>query len=278
MRRFSKWTLALLALAIAWLVAGRPDATPAPPAADVFRVATANVHYDNPKAAEATAALSRSAPHVLIVLEWTGRNLDHAPLIAAGYVRVLSEPRNGTHGLALFARRDLPAEASILPAPVPGPCALPIGTARVTWKGSALSLIAVHAPPPVPGCKGANAPSLRAVASWIERGRMRRDVGSARKDDPVIVAGDLNAFPFAEGVRALKGVGLVDTFAALRTRPGPTWAPFVRYVRLPALARIDYVLASSLLEPVAAWSLATPGSDHRTVVADLRRGSPVRQP
>jgi endonuclease/exonuclease/phosphatase (EEP) superfamily protein YafD len=271
MRRLFRWTPPLIALAIVWLVAARPDGVPSPPDADVLRIATANLHHDNPTVPDATALLLRLAPHALIALEWTGRNLDESRLSSAGYVRVLSEPREGTRGVALFTRREIPAEAQVVAAPLPEPCALPIGTARLKWKDGDLSLLALHSPPPVPACKGANTPTMRAVASWIEGGRMTRDVGRARKGDPVLVAGDLNALPFAPGVRALTSVGLVDAFAALRTRPGPTWAPFVRYVNLPAMARIDYVFVPPALTPTRAWSLTTPGSDHRAVVADVRR-------
>jgi endonuclease/exonuclease/phosphatase family metal-dependent hydrolase len=79
---------------------------------------------------------------------------------------------------------------------------------------------------------------------------------------PTVLLGDMNAGPDAPEMRALTAA-LVDVWAAVGDGPGHTFAapsPF---------ARIDHVLVSSRLAPVAAEVVDTLASDHLPVVADL---------
>ena len=79
---------------------------------------------------------------------------------------------------------------------------------------------------------------------------------------PTILLGDMNAGPDTPEMRTLTAV-LVDVWAAVGNGPGPTFE-----ARHP-FARIDYVLVSEELVPVAAEVVDTRASDHRPVVADL---------
>ena len=72
----------------------------------------------------------------------------------------------------------------------------------------------------------------------------------------------MNAGPDTPEMRTLTAV-LVDVWAAVGNGPGPTFE-----ARHP-FARIDYVLVSEELVPVAAEVVDTRASDHRPVVADL---------
>ena len=72
----------------------------------------------------------------------------------------------------------------------------------------------------------------------------------------------MNAGPDTSEMRTLTTV-LVDVWAAVGVGPGLTFE-----ARRP-FARIDYVLVSGGLVPVAAEVVDTRASDHRPVVADL---------
>ncbi len=79
---------------------------------------------------------------------------------------------------------------------------------------------------------------------------------------PTVLLGDMNAGPDTSEMRTLTTV-LVDVWAAVGVGPGLTFE-----ARRP-FARIDYVLVSGDLVPVAAEVVDTRASDHRPVVADL---------
>jgi len=79
---------------------------------------------------------------------------------------------------------------------------------------------------------------------------------------PTIVLGDMNAGPDTAEIRTLTAV-LVDAWAAAGDGPGYTFE-----ARRP-FARIDQVLVSPGVTPVAAEVVDTRASDHRPVVADL---------
>jgi endonuclease/exonuclease/phosphatase family metal-dependent hydrolase len=79
---------------------------------------------------------------------------------------------------------------------------------------------------------------------------------------PTVLLGDMNAGPDAPEMRTLTAV-LADVWATVGDGPGHTFA-----ARRP-FARIDHVLVSSGLTPVAAEVVDTRASDHLPVVADL---------
>jgi endonuclease/exonuclease/phosphatase family metal-dependent hydrolase len=101
-------------------------------------------------------------------------------------------------------------------------------------------------------------PSVR-VAQVAE---MLRYIG--RPDEPTILLGDLNATPAATELQPLFRV-LQDTW---RAGPGLTYP-----ADKPA-KRIDYVLASSHFEIIAATVGSAQASDHRPVLAELRLQRP----
>ena len=86
--------------------------------------------------------------------------------------------------------------------------------------------------------------------------------GDGERPAPTVLLGDMNAGPDAPEMRVLTAV-LTDAWAAVGDGPGHTFA-----ARRP-FARIDHVLVSSGLTPVAAEVADTRASDHRPVVAEL---------
>jgi endonuclease/exonuclease/phosphatase family metal-dependent hydrolase len=115
--------------------------------------------------------------------------------------------------------------------------------------------------------------TMRVVVTHLQNrsGRQRRRqaahivdllAGDGDRPAPTVLLGDMNAGPDSPEMRTLTAV-LADAWAAVGDGPGHTFA-----ARRP-LARIDHVLVSSALTPVAAEVIDTRASDHRPVVVDL---------
>lgn len=256
--------VAALALSAATVL---PDGVPAAKrGAEQLRLVTANVYHSNRAPEDVGVVLARIVPDVVMVLEWRGDNADLAPLRRIGLELIVEDHRSGMGGIAVLARRGLVQDAAIVASPVDGPCANPIATLRLIHRGAELNVLGIHAPPPVAVCEQTNTPTLEAVAAWFEGGKINASVGAAAAGLPTVVAGDLNAFPFWPGLRALRRAGLADTYARARWGLGPTWP--ARGIT-PPFARIDYVLVPEWFDIGDSWSLTLPGSDHRAVVSDF---------
>lgn len=258
-----------LAVASATVLTAAVISVPSPvPAAahGGLRIVTANLYYANRRPAAASQRLAALNADVLVMLERSVDNLDTAMLSGADRIVVIDEPRAGTHGIAIIARAALAPQAALLPAPAGGPCAMPMAVLRWRTRRDWLALVAIHAPPPIAACRNTNAPTLATLAGWVDGGRLSRDLGPARRGDRVLVAGDLNTLPGSTGMAALRVGGLVDSYAAVQWRPGPTWSP---HRWLPAMARIDYILAPADLSVRRAATIGLPGSDHRAILADF---------
>lgn len=267
----SRWTWGvgtILVIVFLALVTSTPSPIPDPRTAGgtSLRIATANLSFENGSPADATRVFTKLDLDVLVVQEWTGTNLEIEVLHGISMVPILDEPRDGTHGWLILARKPLQVQASLLPAPVEGPCRLPLVSMRVLSNTGAVSILGVHAPPPIRECANTTAPTLQMVASWVTQGKVAEKVGVTEEDDPVIVLGDLNALPQSRGLRTLLRQGLTDAYSRTHWRPGPTYAP----VRLcPAMFRIDYLLVPGEMTVRDSWNLSIPGSDHRLVMAEI---------
>ncbi|GEM_PF-2161459 len=130
-----------------------------------------------------------------------------------------------------------------------------------------VDLLAFHPPPPYEGngWQGALASVTKFVAD--------RAV-STQRQVPLVVAGDLNATPDNLPLRRLLGTGLRDAVEEVNGGYQPTW-PAAGSQRLgpftvPALSPIDHVLVGQHLVVVTATTIATPGADHKGVVASIR--------
>jgi endonuclease/exonuclease/phosphatase (EEP) superfamily protein YafD len=232
----------------------------------VFRVAAANLAYNNSNVADATRVIDKLDAQVLVILEWTGTNIGSELLSDSSWQAVLDEPRRSAHGVLVLVRRPLEATAALVPAPVEGPCPIPVATVRLRLGSEWVGLLGIHAPPPIPTCMETNAPTLSALAELVEDGRLAEDLGTARRGDRLVMAGDFNALPRSPGMTRIRASGLVDTYSDRHWRPTGTWTSANWILHL---IRIDYVLASRDLPVVGSWAVDLPGSDHRAVVADL---------
>ena len=98
-------------------------------------------------------------------------------------------------------------------------------------------------------------------------------------EPPTVLAGDLNAGPSSDAVRALFAAGLVDSWDGARSRATGEWGTYGRYRRPRRHGdRIDWILTSSRLRVTqAAINPFRHGgwpSDHLPVQAVVRTESP----
>ncbi|MCP3924438.1 MAG: hypothetical protein GY714_17840 [Desulfobacterales bacterium] len=92
---------------------------------------------------------------------------------------------------------------------------------------------------------------MRTISNWVKDGKLQRDIGVGKKDDLVIIAGDLNSTWFQSSIKDLMNTGLIDAYREANWRPGPTWSLFKWF---PSLLRIDYIFVSSNLFVKNAWT------------------------
>lgn len=238
-----------------------------PPDGMSVRLATANVYYRNQQGQRIAEQVGQVAADVVVLFECTDRNVSLENLRSEGRLALAVDGRStGPEGICVLASSDVHLEAEIMPAPVAGPCEMPFATLRLRVGESRLSILAVHAPPPVARCQGSNRATIEKLASWIRHGRLVRSVGRCRERDPVVLLGDLNAFSFSRPMRGIRQAGMVDAYSASSRWPGPTWSP---RVWLPPLARIDYILIPSGFRAGNGRVSRLQGSDHRMVSVDL---------
>lgn len=252
-----------------FLYLSRPDSAPLVKRNDpeVIRVCEANIYYANKNFDSLTEQLLATESDVFIINEWTGENLDLNRFLHSGYNAAVDQPHEGVHGIAVIARKELKASGEIVESPVQGPCRIPFATVRLQFDSVELSLLGIHAPPPLTGCQDTTDPTIREIGQWVKDGRLHEPVGMGVAGQPVILAGDFNAFSFNPEIRRLLGAGLEDSYSAGSSSYGPTWAPFNW---MPALIRIDYIFIPQEFSVDGSYTMSLPGSDHRAVISDIR--------
>lgn len=271
MKTFLKIALAvavILVLTISgYLVVSRPASLPLPSrASDTFRLTVANINFENVQRDALSRTLVDTNSDLIVVFEWTGKNLNLELLTNQGFTILLNDPRRGTHGTCVIARHPRTGDANLIPAPIQGPCQIPFAAIRVQRRGEFVTIVGVHAPPPVLACQQTTAPTLQAVASWVRQGKLLTPLGKSKKGEPVIVAGDLNVSPFHSVLRELSHAELHDAYSSATWCPGPTWTPRLGF---PACVRVDYIWIPDEFTPHNAHVIPLPGSDHRGVVVDM---------
>lgn len=231
-----------------------------------LRFASANLYFGNHEVEALTQRLLALNADVLLLLEWSGHNLDLGRMRQSGLRVVVNHARAGTHGILVVARVGLALTAQVHAAPVRGPCAMPYVSLRMRRDTQSYALLGIHVPPPISACVATTNATLRYFAQYIENGKLTAHLAPAQIADPVILMGDFNALPFAPSIRRFQMLGLIDSYGATNWRPGPTWSP-VSW--MPAIARIDYIFVSREILVRDARSITLPGSDHRLVVTDV---------
>lgn len=232
-----------------------------------IRILSMNVATGNTLPLELQEVIIQSKPDIIVVIEWTGDNLDLEKFEYAGYKIALNHPRKKVHGLCILSKLD--GTSTVIEAPIETPCTLPLGQYRFNWQQKNISLFAMHAPPPVPACEGTTSDYLEAVADWIEYGRLVKDIGVGKKDDLVMIAGDFNCVSFDSGIQKLRGKCLSDSYSTFNFT-AQTWKPFALS---PYLAKIDYILFADAFSSANTYRFTIEKSDHLGLVTDLILGN-----
>lgn len=249
-----------------YLFAGWPDSTPLPEKPkNTLRIATLNINYGNRSADELETFIRENDLDIVLIIEYSDGNFFPESL-KDRYKTVIAYPAY-TRGLALLHKKDIRVEASIKPSLIRTICTFPFVTASLKWKGKRFSLLGLHAPPPVPACGVQTDTVLKAFAGLLDKGVLQKSIGNCNKGEPLVLLGDLNAFPFQPGVGALKEAGLIDAWAENRFGTGLTWKPLSMLI---PVARIDYIMHSPEIETKDIYCTNLPGSDHQAVIADIR--------
>ncbi len=251
---YRRWLLVSLLLPVTAINAAAvapywPRETSAVAGTQSVELMTVNLYGRNDEHARFIELVSRERPDVLLLLEYTSRWAASLEPLEADYPYRIADARDGSFGMALFARVPL-AEASRLDLRgVPA-----IDASFELGVGETVRFIGVHLRPP-----------MSAEAAGERNAQLAR-VGEIVKTEPgsLIVAGDFNATPYSPVLAGwLERMALKD---ARRGRGfGMSWPVSLPILGIP----IDHVLVSEDFLVDAHYYGAAFGSDHYPVVTRL---------
>lgn len=163
-----------------------------------------------------------------------------------------------SHHIAVFCREECPAWVS----GQIGSQEMAMSLALVRLPTD-VCLIAIHAPPPVPKSSTGMRPYIEFIEKYIEDGRLVADWEVCKKQDKVIIAGDMNAVPASWPHRSLTGTGLKDV-RSLSGIWGATWPTGSEaFIDFPFF-RIDHLLTKDV-DVHSVTAVDIPDSDHKGI-------------
>ncbi len=177
---------------------------------------------------------------------------------AVGYDRVVARGRSDNWGMLLLMREASADRLRIITArtfeTLETEEGKPAIEATLEWDGRALTLLGMHALPPVSAAAADRRDrQLAMAADWV-----------GRQPGPVIVCGDLNATPWSAPMRDLLDRGeLVNSMCGFGIQK--TWPRGAGLARIP----IDHVLHSESIVTLERHVGDVPGSDHHPVTVTL---------
>lgn len=260
-----RWWLAAPAAIVAgahlWWCARAVRRAPVPAwvaTAPTFTLLAGNVLYVNERRDE-VAALVMERDADVVVLNETTESL-FAALDRRGaserYRTRLATPGR-PFGETLMVREDVGAEIEVV-----GGNWVP--TSSIAIGGRAVHVMSVH---------------VKAPKDAASRNGWRRnltgfgDVVARTRDDraaALVLAGDFNAAPWHGPFRRLLATGVSSVHGLLGRGLSRSWTPHSRWLSwLGPLMRLDHVLVSEHLFPVALDDVSIPGSDHRGIAVTL---------
>ncbi|RBY92609.1 endonuclease/exonuclease/phosphatase family protein [Blastococcus sp. TF02A-30] len=243
-----------IALAAPVLSRARPAAPLPAGGGRRVRVATVSLRRGHVPAAGVVDLVRAADVDVLAVAELTPGS--EALLRAAGLDRLLPEEHvlPARPGAVLSASGALWSRLPITGrGAVPGEFEQP--SAVLDVGGRPLEVVAVHSAPP--------AVSPRAVRRWAAD---LAALPSPSAAVPQVLAGDFNATADHAAFRSLLAAGWTDAAQATGQGLAWTWRPL--RLKVPRLT-LDHVLVGPRVGVTAVRFVPVPGSDHRSVVADL---------
>ena len=239
-----RWAVLLLALPLPWLTASAP-APAGDPQAQVFAVASANVHLDSRNTQALATWLAQEKPDVVVLLEVS-------PAYAQGLRALRDYPfqhivaQDSPFGIAVLSRHPLLQIEVIEDAQ-----GIAHIEAQLQWHGHPVGIIALHPMPPLsPQYHRVRNAKLAALAKQ-----------AAASGIPTVLAGDLNATPWSSAFSGLAQLGLRRASGLAATWP----AVLQGVLGLP----IDHVLVTPHWAVVARQVGPQLGSDHLPVLVRL---------
>jgi endonuclease/exonuclease/phosphatase (EEP) superfamily protein YafD len=262
-RRWAAALAAVVAIVMSAVIVPRAvtDTAAAGARGPVLRVLTANLLYGQARPEAVVGLVRRTGADVVSLQELTPAAVDR--LESAGLARLLPHrvlrPHEGPWGSGLYARHRLRDLGEVGGADAPG-FAMPRAAMELPGaSGGTVEVVAVHPWPPTTRWRvrqwGRGMEGLRALPPAASPRRVR------------ILAGDFNAtLDHARMRRLLDDGGYRDAAAAAGMGLTPT---FGDSWTAPPIT-IDHVLADRRVGVRAVAVHDVPGSDHESVVAELR--------
>jgi endonuclease/exonuclease/phosphatase (EEP) superfamily protein YafD len=246
--RLALWAAALTAFEAALVLPLYTGAEDPEPAAPRLRVVSYNMLYGNPHAAEAAAHVVALEPDVVVLLEASAPQLQVFTNALPGWF-VFAEPRQDPFSIAVLAREP-PSYASVV---TPGPRWMPAIELGLQLGDRAVTLLAVHPPPPMSEQHTRIRDELLyALPAW-----------ATAPEDTLLVVGDLNTTPWSSGLRTILAESPLRSTQSFGLQA--TWPAWLGPLGLP----IDHVLYTAPLHPVARTIEPAFGSDHRMLFVEL---------
>ena len=214
----------------------------------------ANVNAYIPGRAALAQAMADLEADVVIQVEARVKEIPSMDSVAHNFDEQVSRP---SHYSAVFCRPGVVCDSIITEEFGAEDMVMPLAMVRLD---GGVCLMGTHGPPPVPFNIAGLMPYMQRIADSIDNGRMAIDWGPCRANDPVIVAGDMNAVPGSWATRLFEGKGLSDPLA-WRGVFATTWPSGGDWINLP-LMQLDHVWVGAV-EVGNVRTVRLPGSDHQ---------------
>ncbi|MGH6861974.1 MAG: endonuclease/exonuclease/phosphatase family protein [Phyllobacterium sp.] len=212
-----------------------------PAAGAEYKLLQLNLRYDNQQQADVFRLIARQAPDIITLQEVSDLWRPRLKAIEARYPYSFYCPnRSRIGGAAILSRR--PFALGSTPICVDSLVAL----ARVDFGGRSAVVTSLHLDWPWPFAQDWNVEEIRPYLSRLE--------------GPVIIAGDFNAVPWSQTLRAITEASRTRIAEGLR----PSWlingtlAHAARWLGLP----LDHILVSDRIGAARVEALDPVGSDH----------------
>ncbi|HZJ07619.1 MAG TPA: endonuclease/exonuclease/phosphatase family protein [Nocardioidaceae bacterium] len=221
-----------------------------------FTVMSANLRFGQADPGRVVALALEHDADVVVLQEVTPRAEARMRKegLARAYPFAEGQARSGVAGTMVFSVHRL-SDVTALDTKFQG------FSMRVRLPKDALTLLAVHPPPPT-----GDALEWRADHATIRR-------AAAATNGTTVVAGDLNATLDHMPLREFDGRGLKDAAELADSGWQPTWPASGEVsllgVGVPPMLAIDHVLVDDSLAVVDTAAVSVPGTDHRALFATL---------
>ncbi len=250
----TRWWAVPVGVALAaqtlWALPHLPHAQPSAEGSPV-RLMALNVQFGQADHDQFKAAVSAAQPDLLVLTEVTDDFLERAqPTLSHYPYRVGTSDPTGRYagGTMVYSTSPL-TELERLDT------TFTTMAVRVERPDGPLVLVAAHPVNPLLGTQ-----------AWTEEPERIREAVLRHQEQPVVVAGDLNATVEHLTVRRLLRAGLTDAV----DQSGVGWQPtFSTETPFPPMIAIDHVLVNHRVTATGVRAFEVAGSDHRGIVAEL---------